>query len=82
MGIFSHYVHMLPAPLVPTGIFPGFCLAPSPNTSKNQTHSKAALRGRREAKGPAKYFDLCRGSLGIQPREKWEGEGKPAKRIL
>lgn len=81
MGIFSHYVHMLPAPLVPAGIFPGFCLAPPPNTSKNQTHSKASMRGR-GTKGPAKCFDLCRGSPGIQPRESWEGVGGLAKCIL
>ena len=55
---------MLPAPLVLAGISPGFCLAPPPKTSKNQTHSKASLRERGQAKGPAKYFDLCRGSPG------------------
>lgn len=43
-GISSHYVHTLPAPLVPAGTFPGFCLAPPPNTSKNQTHSKGGPR--------------------------------------
>lgn len=77
MGIFSHYVHMLPAPLVPAGIFPGFCLAPPPNTSKNQTHSKASLRRRGPRVQPSTL--ICAGGLqGSSPGRGGREESLPS----
>lgn len=74
MGIFSHYVHMLPASPSACWHLPRLLSGTFTKYLKESDSFQSFTEEEGEAKGPAKYFDPCRGSQGIQPRESWGEE--------